>query len=211
MFGGSTSITVNTDSSGIATSPILTANGTTGSYSVTASMLGVATPATFNLTNTSPTIFGAMSPTSFYMQTTPVEVGLKFRSDVTGTVIGVRFYKASSDSTTHTGSLWSATGTLLATGTFTGGTASGWQQLTFTTPAAITANTTYVVSNHSAGSYWASSNYFQATGFDNAPLHALKDGVDGPDGVYIYGPGGVFPNQGFQSTNYWVDVVFVPN
>src|SRR5262249_48565256 len=101
-------------------------------------------------------------------------------------------------------------GTQLATGTFTGGTVSGWQQLTFTTPVAITANTTYVASYHSGGPYWASSNYFQAAGFDNAPLHALKDGVDGLNGVYIYGPGGVFPNQGFQSTNYWADVVFVP-
>ena len=34
------------------------------------------------------------------------------------------------------------------------------------------------------------------------------DGVDGPNGVYRYGAGGVFPTDTYQSTNYWVDVVF---
>ena len=43
---------------------------------------------------------------------------MKFTSDTTGLVTGVRFYKASANTGTHTGSLWSATGTLLATATF---------------------------------------------------------------------------------------------
>src|SRR5262249_31096067 len=42
------------------------------------------------------------------------------------------------------------------------------------------------------------------------PLHALKDGVDGSNGVYVYGSGGVFPNLAFSATNYWVDVVLAP-
>ena len=47
---------------------------------------------------------------------------------------------------THVGNLWTTSGTLLATGTFSGETASGWQQLNFTTPVDITAGTTYVAS-----------------------------------------------------------------
>ena len=39
-----------------------------------------------------------------------VELGMKFRSDVSGTVTGVRFYKGSSNTGTHTGHLWSGTG-----------------------------------------------------------------------------------------------------
>src|SRR6185295_18900333 len=96
------------------------------------------------------------------------------------------------------------------TATFSGGTSSGWQVLTFTTPVAITANTTYVASSHGGGPYYASSNYFLNAGVDNAPLHALKDGVAGPNGVYAYGSGNLFPNGGFQASNYWVDVVFAP-
>ncbi len=68
-----------------------------------------------------------------------VEVGLKFTSEVFGTVTGVRFYKAAANTGTHIGSLWSSTGTLLATATFTNETASGWQQVNFSTPVQISA------------------------------------------------------------------------
>jgi hypothetical protein len=44
--------TVQTNASGVATTPALTANGTTGSYSVIASAAGVSGPASFTLTNT---------------------------------------------------------------------------------------------------------------------------------------------------------------
>ncbi len=51
----------------------------------------------------------------------------------------------------------------------------------------------------------------QHRGIDAPPLHALKDGTDGPNGVYRPGSGGGFPTQAFQSANYWVDVVFAPS
>ncbi len=51
-FGGAASVNAVTDASGVATAPTLTANGTTGTYSVTANTAGVATPAAFSLTNT---------------------------------------------------------------------------------------------------------------------------------------------------------------
>ena len=54
---------------------------------------------------------------------------MKFRSDVAGQVTGVRFYKGSGNTGTHIGNLWSSTGTLLASATFTGESASGWQQV----------------------------------------------------------------------------------
>src|SRR5205814_1755873 len=34
------------------------------------------------------------------------------------------------------------------------------------------------------------------------------DGVDGADGDFVYGPASAFPTQTWQSTNYWVDIVF---
>src|SRR5262249_45060446 len=76
----------------------------------------------------------------------PMEVGVKFRSDVAGSIAGIRFYKGAGNNGTHTGSLWSSTGTLLATGAFVNETATGWQQLTFASPVAIAANTTYIAS-----------------------------------------------------------------
>jgi N,N-dimethylformamidase beta subunit-like, C-terminal/Domain of unknown function (DUF4082)/Mo-co oxidoreductase dimerisation domain len=136
-----------------------------------------------------------------------VELGVRFRSDVNGLIHGVRFYKGATNTGTHTGNLWTTTGTLLATAVFTGETASGWQEVTFTAPVAITANTVYVASYHTNGNYAGDVDYFAAAGFDNPPLHALRDGVSGANGVYLYGAGG-FPSNTFRSANYWVDVVF---
>jgi hypothetical protein len=136
-----------------------------------------------------------------------VEVGMKFRSDVAGTVTGVRFYKGSANTGTHTGHLWSAAGTLLASVTFTGETASGWQQASFSSPVAITANTTYVVSYFAPnGSYSSNSGYFSSAA-DKAPLHGLASGTEGPNGVYRYGAT-AFPTDSFNNTNYWVDAMF---
>jgi hypothetical protein len=141
-----------------------------------------------------------------------VELGVKFRADAAGSITGIRFYKATTNTGTHTGHLWSSTGTLLGTATFTSESASGWQQVSFTTPIQIVANTTYIVSYFApVGHYSYNSNFFAQSGVDNPPLHALANGVDGPNGVYVYAPSGGFPNASFKSTNYWVDVVYVSN
>ena len=138
---------------------------------------------------------------------TPSEMGVKFRSDVNGTVAGIRFYKGVLNTGTHTGSLWTSTGTLLATGTFTNETGSGWQTLLFSSPVAISANTTYVASYHSSGVFAIDFDYFQANGADNAPLHALQSGVDGPNGVFMYSPGGQFPTPAaMDTTTGWMSV-----
>lgn len=48
-----TTVTATTDDQGMAAAPTFTANGTAGSYTVTASVSGVTDPASFSLTNTS--------------------------------------------------------------------------------------------------------------------------------------------------------------
>ena len=54
-----------------------------------------------------------------------VELGVKFSSEVAGNVTGIRFYKATTNTGTHIGSLWSRQRTLLASATFTGETRLG--------------------------------------------------------------------------------------
>src|SRR5439155_154023 len=109
-----------------------------------------------------------------------VELGTRFRSDVTGYITGARFYKGSLNTGTHVAKLWTNTGTLLGSATFTNETTSGWQQVLFPTPIPINANVTYVISYHAPnGHYPGQDNYFKAAGIDNPPLHALKDGADG--------------------------------
>ena len=145
-------------------------------------------------------------------ETVPIELGVKFRADQAGFVSGIRFYKGTGNTGTHTGSLWSSTGTQLATVTFTGETATGWQQATFASPVAVNANTTYIASYYAPnGRYAADDGYYANSGVTNPPLTALQNGVDGGNGVYRYGSGGGFPNSSFSSTNYWVDLVFNPS
>ena len=140
-----------------------------------------------------------------------VELGVKFRADVAGTIRGIRFYKGTANTGVHVGSLWSSAGTLLAQATFTGETASGWQQVTFASPVAISAGTTYVASYHAPnGNYSVTLSGLQSQ-VVNPPLRALQDGADGGNGIYLYGSTVAFPTQTWQASNYWVDVVFTPS
>ncbi|MBJ6727573.1 DUF4082 domain-containing protein [Geomesophilobacter sediminis] len=183
--------------------------GTSNSISVTTSNSTVTTPPP--TTGSTYTIWpsSAVPKQADSGADSSVELGVKFKADTNGTISGIRFYKASTNTGTHTGTLWSATGTKLATATFSGETASGWQQVNFSTPVAVTAGTVYVASYHCpAGHYAGDLNYFASAGYDNAPLHALANGVSGYNGCFSYGSTPAFPNQGYNSCNYWVDVVF---
>ena len=143
----------------------------------------------------------------------PVELGVKFRSDVTGTIAGIRFYKADANTGVHVGNLWTSNGMLLATVTFSNETASGWQEALFTTPVTIASDTVYVASYHANNGHYSADEYyfrFLTKYVDNPPLHALADDIAGPNGVYAYGESSVFPDQSWHAANYWVDVVFQP-
>ena len=135
------------------------------------------------------------------------EVGLRFKADVNGFITGVRFYKGTSNTGTHTGSLWSNTGTLLGRVTFSGESSSGWQQANFSTPVAVTAGTLYVVSYHAnSGQYSQTANYFSGGGaMDNGPLHAPT----GSNGLLVHSSSPSFPSSTSSSAaNYFVDAVF---
>ena len=152
------------------------------------------------------TLFGNATPaTPSDSDTQAVELGVRFSSDVAGSIAGVRFYKGRYNTGTHRGSLWSASGQRLARATFAGETATGWQTVRFSTPVAVAAGRTYVASYYaSRGRYAADNGYFSGQ-VDSGPLHAPA----GNNGVYRYGTGG-FPTQTYQNTNYYVDVLFTP-
>ena len=90
--------------------------------------------------------------------TNSVELGVQFKATQNGTVSGVRFYKLSDNTGTHTGTLWSATGTELATGTFSNESTQGWEELDFSTPVTITGGTTYVASYHTSADHYSDTS-----------------------------------------------------
>ena len=139
-----------------------------------------------------------------------IEVGVKFQSNKDGVIRGIRFYKGSTaNGGTHIGSLWTQSGTLLASATFTNETASGWQEVLFAAPVAVTANTTYVASYFlPQGNYSKDGTYFSTSHSNGNSLTALQNTVGEPNAVYAYSGQSTFPDQNFGDPNYWVDVVF---
>lgn len=150
------------------------------------------------------TLFGSQQPVQAAADdSSPVEVGVSFVPAKAGQVTGIRFFKGPGNTGVHTGSLWSSTGTRLATVTFVGETASGWQTAMLAAPVQLTAGTTYVVSYHAPRGHYATSGGFFANPFTSGDLTV----PGGTNGRYLYGDGG-FPTFSWNATNYWVDVVF---
>jgi hypothetical protein len=130
------------------------------------------------------------------------EFGVKVTVDQPMQLSAIRFYKDAKETGVHTGTVWSASGTKLATVTFSGETASGWQTQALSTPLSLAAGTTYVVSIN-ANAYFGSTQLGLASQVNSGPLHSVADGKNG-----VYGSAaGVFPTQSFKTSNYFVDVV----
>jgi hypothetical protein len=222
-FGTSpSSLTSNVSDPTLVTSHAVTLTGLTGGttyyYRVTSADAS-NNSATFPTSGNQPLTFTTCPCSIWNNSTVPgtpadsdsssVELGLRFRTDVAGFITGIRFYKGSGNTGTHLGNLWDDSGTNLGTVTFTNETASGWQQASFPSPIAVSANTTYVISYYAPnGHYAANLNFFATAGVDQPPLHAVVNSPADSNGTYVYAVGGGFPSSTFNSTNYWVDVVF---
>ena len=148
------------------------------------------------------------SHTAGFRDASRYELGLKFQSDTTGYIRGVRFYKSALNTGVHVAHLWMISGTLLATATFSNETPSGWQQVNFGVSVAITPNTTYVVSYVAPNGHYSLSRPYFNSQYDNAPLHALATGTSGGNGVF--GSANRLPTSNALASNYWVDAVFSP-
>ncbi len=208
-----TASTINGSPPATSTTVTGLTNGTAYTFTVTATnSIGTGPPSEHSNTITPvaiQNIFGNSTPATVDSgDSSPVELGVKFSSEVAGSVTGVRFYKAAANTGTHVGSLWTSGGTLLASATFSGETASGWQQVSFSKPVAISAGTTYVAGYLAPlGHYSDNPAMFASKGVSNPPLSALANPIS-PDGVYAYSATSTFPTNSFNATNYWVDVTF---
>jgi hypothetical protein len=138
--------------------------------------------------------------------TRAVTVGLRFYSEVSGTVTGIRFYKGPNNRGTHVGHLWSNDGASLGSVTFTGETVSGWQQANFASPVNISKFVIYSVSYFAPQGAYASDQNFPWYELSAAPIRVMGAS---PGGL-VYGVSPAFPAGGWGRTNYYVDVVFVP-
>ena len=134
------------------------------------------------------------------------ELGVKIRVDQPEELTSIRFYKASGETGSHTGTVWGTNGVALAQVAFASESASGWQQQALPTPLLLQANTTYVVSVNANSGYAVTLNGL-ASQVSNGLLHTVADGANG---VYNTSRGS-FPNQSYGSSNYFVDAVVAPD
>ncbi|WP_204010686.1 DUF4082 domain-containing protein [Virgisporangium aurantiacum] len=132
----------------------------------------------------------------------PVEVGVRFTTRDDGYIQAVKFLPVPGDAAVHPVSVWAA-GELLATASSTGAGA-GWQSVSLPKPLRVKAGTEYVASYHT-NRYMTTQRFFdRAT--TNGPLKAPAK----RNGVFRYDTGDAahMPDQSWNASNYWVDVVF---
>jgi hypothetical protein len=170
-------------------------NGNGGTASANVSLTVVSGTVLFSSGNT-PAVVSVNDPSS-------VELGVQFQTSVSGSVRAIRFYKGPQNGGSHVGNVWSASGTLLGSATFTNETAGGWQHVNLSSPIPLSPGAIYVVSYHTSGFYSASGGYFSSA-VNSGSLTAPA----GANGFYAYGSGSTFPTGSYNSTNYWVDLVF---
>jgi hypothetical protein len=193
-------------------------NGTTYTFVVSATDAGATGPAsalsnwaTPEASLTCPcNVFGSQTPgTADSGDGGAVNLGMAFTTDTNGYITGARFYKASTNTGTHVADLWTASGTLLAQATFTNETASGWQQVTFSTPVAVTPGTTYVVSYYAPNGHYSVGFGGLTTQVNAPPLYGLPSAAaPNGNGVFLYGSAPAFPTGTYYGSNYYVDPVF---
>ena len=129
------------------------------------------------------------------------ELGTSFTVDQAMKLTAVRYYKSPGETGTHVGRIWSSTGTQLAQVTYTGETASGWQQQALASPLTLTAGQTYV-SSVGLNAFYSFTDLGLQTAKSNGPLRSIV----GSNGLYA-NAAGTFPTLSYHQANYFADVV----
>ena len=130
------------------------------------------------------------------------EMGTKFTVSSAASLSAIRFYKDAAETGTHVGTVWDASGAIIAQTTFTGESASGWQQQALSTPLALTTGTVYTVSV-GFNARFVMTSYGLRDARTSGPLSTVADGQNGVFGLSA----GTFPTGSWASSNYFVDPV----
>ena len=179
---------------------------TTGVRAADGTALAATSTRTFTTADCPCTILGSVTPATTSLDVSDgrpgtgltYELGMKFAVDRTMRVTAIRYYKDAGETGTHTGRLWNAAGDPLAAVTFSGESASGWQQAALSAPITLTSGATYIVSV-GLNTKFVMTGAGLASAITNGPLRSIV----GASGVFG-NSAGTFPTNSWNSSNYFV-------
>jgi Domain of unknown function (DUF4082)/Bacterial Ig-like domain len=210
-YNATTRVATLTPSSPLATSTTYTARVTTGVKDSSGTAMGAQYSWTLTTSQCPCSLLSSWTPSATGLDVQDgrggagpfsYEMGFKIRSTQNMSITAIKFYKSAGETGTHTGRIWSSSGTQVASVTFGTETASGWQTGTLTTPYVITANQTYTVSVGFNKYFVMQAGTFTNT-VSNGPLAAIADGANGVFGASA----GTFPTGSWNNSSYGVDVI----
>lgn len=130
-----------------------------------------------------------------------VELGVRFSATAKGRVTGIWFYRPADDLPRHTVTLWTSSGTALASARTSKESATAWQYAKLNKPVRLTPGKTYVASFRAPRGQYS----YVPDGLKNAIIEKLLTTPD-TGGSYRYGKG--VPDKA-SAINYLVDIAFV--
>jgi hypothetical protein len=148
-------------------------------------------------------IYTSQQPASILSGTSAWEVATRFKASEPGRVVGFRFWRATGETGTNKGKLWTESGVKLTFGTFPHSGRAGWDTVMLAPYAEVrlAANTYYRVS--------VNTNVWQAKTYNGPPSPIVNSPLTG-DFSYYGQPAGSMPTQGSNSW-YFADVIFIPD
>jgi hypothetical protein len=156
-------------------------------------------------------------PTSAAADSEHYTFGAEFVATDDVSLTAIRYYRpADSGTCSRDGALYKVSDqSVVAETAAAAPTGTGWQELAFPEPVALTVGTHYMAAFQSSCGYVATPSYFDNSAADlvSGPLTLVQpvrgDTVSGDQESFVTGDGLAYPTGAFNSTNYWVDVTAV--
>lgn len=148
-----------------------------------------------------------------YEEAAVYTLGTKFKFNVPGKIYGLRFYLDENDGNSRTIVLYEANEQYsLYFAAAPVRNEKGWVEVIFASPITIDTSKYYLacVDKSTAAKYYATNNYFSQEYASAGNEVVAVANTESENGMFRHNGLGL-PDQSYQATFYWTDVVFVPD
>ena len=139
------------------------------------------------------------------------EAGVRFRSDLGGWVVAIRYHRGAGDPGSRVVHLWDRDGQVLAEAPAGPAFDGGWHEVVLPRPVRVEPGLAYVASRRlDQGRIAVTDDYFDEP-VESPPFRVQVGTPVQVGGAFAFARTGAFPGEGVRGANPWVDVVFVPS